>query len=374
MSWESIVGQDRVKKVIRAALHAGRIPHAYLFYGPEGVGKDAMAIELAKVVNCQGGDDVSCGECDSCLKFNSLQHPNLKLVFALPIGKGEKAGDPPLSKISTEDLESVREQIRLKAVNRYHKIGVPRAITIKVNSIRQLKRESSLTAYGKGKKVIIVLDAENMNDESSNALLKTLEEPTKDTLLVLTTSQRDRLLPTIVSRCQGIRFDFLTENAIAKSLERQRGIAPAQAMLVGRLAHGNMSRAFELLETDLQAQRSEVLEFLRTIYGDDGIALSKFVEKIGQDYASDREGLIQFFQVLQFWLRDAFCIREGFASIINIDQSESIERFARKFSRLNYPALLERLDSVISLVNKNAYIPLVVMVLSLEIRKLLSEA
>lgn len=372
MSWDSVIGQHRVKKILTSTIQTGRLSHAYLFYGPDGVGKDAMAIELAKVVNCEVSGHSSCDKCESCRRFESLQHPNLKMVFALPVGKGERVGDPPLAKLSTEEIENVREQLRLKAINRYHPIAVPRATTIKVNSIRDLKREASLTAYSKGKKVIVIIDADNMNDESSNALLKTLEEPTEDTLLILTTSYRDQLFSTVISRCQALRFDFLTENEIANYLIEKHNIPPPRAMLIGRLAHGSMSRALELLGVDLQRQREEALAFLRAVYVDDVTQLSKFIEQLGRQYQKDE--LVQFLQVLQFWVRDTLCVHEGHTAIINVDQQETIVRFTRKFFRLNHSQFLEKLDTAISLINKNVYIPLVLTVLSLEMKKLLTES
>lgn len=372
MSWVSVVGQQRVKQLLMKAIGSGRMPHAYLFYGPEGVGKDAMAIELAKVVNCEQEGVTACDRCDSCLRFDSLQHPNLRLTFSLPIGKGEKSGDPPLAKLSNEDIDTIREQIRLKANNRYHTITVPRATTIKVNSIRDVKREVSLTTYTKGKKVIIIIDAENMNDEAANALLKTLEEPADDTLFILTTSYRDQLFPTVVSRCQGVRFDLLTENEIATYLAANKRIDSSRAMLIARLAHGSMSRAMELLDVDLQEQRKKVINFLRTLHSGNELELSEFLEELVRDY--DRDEMQRFLQLLQLWIRDGLCVQEGYESIINVDQKESIHRFVKRFFGLNYSELMSNIDNTISLISKNAYIPLALAVLSLNMRKYIARS
>src|SRR5690349_10336405 len=99
-SWDAIIGQARIKQVLRSAVSSNRLAHAYLFSGPEGTGKSAMAIELAKVMNCEKGGPDSCGRCPSCLKMQTLQHPNLHLVFPLPVGKNEKYGDDPYAKLS----------------------------------------------------------------------------------------------------------------------------------------------------------------------------------------------------------------------------------------------------------------------------------
>lgn len=371
MSWNSIIAQQRAKKILMNAVSSGRVSHAYLFYGPAGVGKDAVAIEFAKVLNCDVGGDTSCDSCDSCSRFRSLQHPNLVLVFPVPLGKGEKAGDSPLAKLSQEDLDNVREQVKLKAADHYYAINVPRATTIKVNSIRSVKREASLTPYRKGTKVTIIICAEQMNEESSSALLKTLEEPIENTVFILTTAQRDQLFPTVISRCQGIRFDPLTENEITLYLQEKHGVESSRAKLVGRLAHGSLSRALKLLDADLQEQREKTLQYLRTLYAGDEVQFSRQIEDMVRDY--DRNEIEQFLQILQLWIRDAFCLKEGFDSIVNIDQRDSIERFVKNFPRLHYEETLERIDHAISLLNRNVYIPLILTTLSLDIKNAIFE-
>jgi len=372
MGWDDVVGQQRVKQLLRRALGSNRLPHAYLFYGPEGVGKDAMAIELAKVVNCEQQADEACDRCGSCLRFASLQHPNVMLIFALPVGKTERTGDPPLAKLSNEDIEQIREQIQRKAQNSYHTISVPRATTIKVNSIRAIKRDVALTTFSRGKKVVIIIDAENLNEESANALLKTLEEPTGDTLFILTTSYRDQLFPTIISRCQDVRFDLLSENEIQSYMIKQRGVEVSTATLVARLAHGSLSLALDLLEVDLQGQRDTVLQFLRTLYAGEEFEVSRCIDEIARDY--DRSEMQRFLQLLQLWVRDAMCVQEGVEAVINIDQRESLIRFARRFPHLAYPELISGIDRAISLITKNAYIPLVLTVLAQNVRRALARA
>ncbi|HSQ75052.1 MAG TPA: hypothetical protein VLT13_05825, partial [Bacteroidota bacterium] len=87
--WPRVLGQRRVKLQLLSVLESRRLPHAYLFHGPEGVGKDAMAIELARVLHCERGEEEACGRCDSCLKLESLQHPGVRFITALPVGQDE---------------------------------------------------------------------------------------------------------------------------------------------------------------------------------------------------------------------------------------------------------------------------------------------
>ncbi|MEK9138888.1 MAG: hypothetical protein AAB393_17340, partial [Bacteroidota bacterium] len=149
MSWNRVIGQERVKLHLLSALRNDRLPHAYLFVGNEGVGKDAAALELAKVLHCEGGNEQACDACPSCIRVNTLQHPDVKLVVALPVGKGEKSDDPPLEKLSQAEIQTIQEQYRLKGENPYHRISIPKATIIKINSIRDVRRESSLSTLGR---------------------------------------------------------------------------------------------------------------------------------------------------------------------------------------------------------------------------------
>ena len=174
------------------------LAHAYLFAGSVGAGTEAASLELAKTVNCKKGGNEACDECESCAQANRLQHPNIHLIFPLPVGKGETADDPPMQKLNAEEFSAVREEIRLKALDPYRTISLSRANTIKVSSIREIRRISSISSDQGGKKCFLIFGAEDMADTAANALLKTLEEPIGDTLIVLTSADPSKLLPTIL--------------------------------------------------------------------------------------------------------------------------------------------------------------------------------
>ena len=212
MSWSSIIGQERVKILLKRTIQNDQIAHAYLFYGTEGVGKDALAIEFAKTLICTKNGTESCDTCNNCQRMNSFQHPNIKLVFALPAGKNEKNGDDPINVLTEVQVAELREQIQIKAKDRYKRIEIEKANFIKINSVRDIKREAAMSTTEDGKKIFIIFNADMMNAEASNSLLKTLEEPLQGTILLLTTSAKDQLLPTIISRCQLIKCDLLSDD------------------------------------------------------------------------------------------------------------------------------------------------------------------
>lgn len=367
MSWTSIVNQSRVKDLLVASIKRKRLAHAYLFSGPAGSGKYATAIELAKVVNCEHSESETCGKCSDCSKFDSLQHPNVKLIFQLPVGKGEKAGEDPIAKLSDDEISIIREQINLKARNPYHPVSIPKANTIKVNSIREIRRESSLSAFGKGKKVFIIIDAETMNDESSNALLKTLEEPHEDTLLILTTSNPDALLPTLVSRCQHIRFDSLSDDIIIEALQERKGIPPAQAKTIARLVNGNYSRALQYMDASFHERQEYAVDFLRSMLFKSRRGLMSEIENIMSEY--QKPDVRDMFRLMEQWLHDAMMLQQGIGSDPDSGDYESLKKFISVYPDWDYPSACESLERAVSLLDKNVYIPLIVLDLSARLKK-----
>jgi DNA polymerase-3 subunit delta' len=366
MSWNRIIGQVRVKELLRRTLQSGQVAHAYLLYGPGGVGKDALALEFARALNCLSQREEACDECDSCRKSAALQHPNIQLIVALPVGKNEEQGDGPLEKIAEDQLEAIQEQLRLKAENPYHRITIPKATSIKINSIREIKRQAALSLYEQGRKVYIISNADEMNLQASNALLKTLEEPSPNTVLILTTSRRDQLLPTIVSRCQLIQCDPLEEIVIREYLLHTQGLEPESARLIAKLADGSMTRALELLTVDVRTYWEEVVAFMRAALSSKPSQIFAAVEKLGT--GSDPTTVERTLRLLQVWLREALLVRERGEDIHTIDNGD-LQRFLERFPRANLAAALESVESSIALLSKNIYLPLILTNLSFDLKR-----
>ncbi len=364
MSWDSIIGQERVKNQLTTILDQGRLAHAFLFTGPDGVGKDAMAIELATVVNCERQAHDACGKCASCLQASLFQHPNIHLIFALPTGKGEESDNSPIEKLSNDDIVAIQEQLELKRANRYHDVAVPRANFIKVNSIREIRKQSMLSSLSKGRKVFILLDAENMREESANALLKTLEEPQSNTMLILTTSHPDQLKSTIISRCQVLKFDYLSDEEITTALIERKQIDPTEARSIARMANGSYTRSLELLDTDFLELRKLAVDMLRTMMYRPKEDYFKTIEQVVAKY--DKTGIERLLGLMQVWLRDCMSLTNGNEKIVNIDDREALTKFSSVHPKTDYSAVFESIERAVSLVNKNVYIPLILLNLSAE--------
>ncbi len=213
MSWNRLIGLGREKKVLQRAIISNRVHHAYLFHGIDGIGKRGIAFEFAKALNCRNPKVVSdefysCDECDSCRQMDNLSHPNLHLVYSFPTGKStDSKSDSPIARLNEAQVEELQSQLMLFSENPYHTITLQGANTIKIDQIREVKKKTSLTSATRGKNVIIIMNADEMTTEAANAFLKTLEEPQENTIIILTTSRRDQLPQTILSRTQQLIFN-----------------------------------------------------------------------------------------------------------------------------------------------------------------------
>jgi len=365
MIWPRVIGQRRVKEVLLRAYRSGRLPHAYLFYGGEGVGKDALAFELARLLHCEKGGEAACGMCDACVKVDTAQHPDVRLVTALPLGKGEASDDGPLAKLPESEIRLIQEQYRMKAVNPYVRIAIPRANIIKINSIREVRRESSMSTFDRRRRIFIISQADQMGEEASNTLLKTLEEPSGDTMFVLTSAHRDALLPTIVSRCQNVRFDPLTESEIREALMRREQVEPERASLAARLANGSYTRALDLLDDDVLQERKEVLAFIRNAVGANVVTLAAAIDDLAG--GKDRDRATRFLAVMLMWFRDALVLSHG-GDVINLDQRDELTRFLERFPGADLIQSITAVERAISLVERNVYIKLAFLQLAVQLR------
>lgn len=367
MSWTSVYGQEHAKSLLQRAIRNRQLAHAYLFWGIEGSGMDALAFALARAVNCAQGGPELCNSCPSCRISDPLRHPNIHFVCPLPQGKNEKAGDDPVSVLSADDLETVQEQLRLKGANPYHRITLERAQFIKVNSIRSLKRQSALTEFTAGRNVFIISNAEAMNEEASNALLKTLEEPLGKSLIILTSSWKERLRETIVSRCQMIHLEPLSESVVRSYLVEREGADEANAELIATLSEGSVSAARDLLRHDIRGMRSAAMSFLRLLLTNRRGTLVRTIEETV--VSGGRPGVEQFLRVLHQWLRDALILKErGPEGIHDVGDRADLERFTKNFPDADLVGALNRVDRAIALVGKNVYLSLLLTNLAVELR------
>ncbi|MCX7428192.1 MAG: DNA polymerase III subunit delta' [Planctomycetia bacterium] len=272
MSWHGIDGHDDVAEQFRRALGRGRLASSFLFVGPPGVGKRAFALKLAQTLLCQTRPEEAmdpCGECPGCVQVAARTHPDLILV-----AKPEDKSYIPLELLIGDKEHRMREGL-------CHDIG--------------------LKPFMGGRKVAIIDDADNLNAEGANSLLKTLEEPPPRSVLILIGTSPARQLPTIRSRCQTIRFRPLPEDLVAELLLRQGRVDSAdEARRLATHGDGSPRQALELAEPVLWTFRESLLRGLAQPRLDSvrlAAAVSAFVNEAGKDAAPRRE---RFRQVVRF--------------------------------------------------------------------------
>ena len=383
MTWSRVVGQEHAKELLVSAIKKGQLSHAYCIWGPPGVGKDALALELARVLNCMNPIETpssieACDQCQSCLQMSHLQHPNLHFVFALPSStKSSSDDESPLLRLSDDQISLIQEQLARKARNPYHDISIPNATQIRIAAIRDVRRLLHLTApVDHGWRVVIISEADAMTNEAANAFLKTLEEPHARTTLVLTTSRREQLPATIRSRCQHIHCGYLSTEAIASALVEREGVAPDRARIIAALSHGSYAKAQELAALDQEDSllTTQAIDFLRATLKRDRFrtGLVKAIEQMSS--TNDRQNITMMLRTLLFWLHDAYrLITIGTHATEQLvfqhgSAYTSLQQFSAHYTRADLPRAIEAVERTITAIESNAQVSLALIVLALRLR------
>jgi DNA polymerase-3 subunit delta' len=306
MAWQQVRGHDALIEGFRRAIRRGRLAHAYLFTGPSGVGKHRFAVELAKALLCEGpGELAACDRCPSCVLVDAGTHPDY-----------------------------------------YHAARPVDAHEFPIELMRELCQSFSLrSARGRGK-VVVIDDADDLNEESANCFLKTLEEPPPGSVLILIGSSPDRQLPTVVSRCQVIRFAPLAP-ALVEDLLREQEVAEAPLrQRLARLSEGSPGRARQLAVPELWAFRRRLLDELARP-SPDGVALARtwmeLVEAAGKESAVQRERARLLIGLLTDFLGDVLSLRQrASARRSEADDDTSMRTLAERLDSERILSLLER--------------------------------
>lgn len=247
MKFSEIVGQNHLKNHLTNSVQKGRIPHAQLFIGPEGSGTLPMALAYAQYIICSNTGNENQGGSTACnLKFNALQHPDLHFVY--PVASTSSVKDKPVSDDFMSSWFDFINQNKYATVNDwYETVGIGnKQGNISVHESSNILKKLALKSYEGGYKVMIIWMAERMNTEASNKILKILEEPNDKNVFILIAEDEKALLPTIVSRCQTLHFNPLSEQEIFQALVDKENCDEADAYSIAKEAQGNYSKALKL--------------------------------------------------------------------------------------------------------------------------------
>jgi DNA polymerase-3 subunit delta' len=324
MAFAHILGQDNAIAVLQHALRADRVPHAYIFAGYDGVGKKLTALTLAKAINCLHAADDSCDQCLSCQKIEAGNHPDVRIIE-------------------------------------------PDGQFIKIDQIRQVQKDATYKPFEGRRKVYIIDQAEALRPEAANALLKTLEEPSEDCLLILVTANVYALLPTVISRCQFVRFVALGVETLTQFLVQTRHYAPEQARLLASLAEGCPGRALAMDAEATLAKRENIEHLLQTLSS--GLQDVRVIFRQVETLMQEKSAVQELLDILLVWYRDMYLLRnQGDPSFVaNADAVERLQQAAAQVSARQIERLFETVyrTKLDILRNANLQLALEVMFIAL---------
>jgi DNA polymerase-3 subunit delta' len=299
MSFKDILGHQRPITLLQRAIRNEKVVNSYLFLGNEGIGKKAVALQFAKALNCLEGEAErgdACDHCASCKKIDSALHPDVSVIE-------------------------------------------PEGQYIKVDQVRQMQRQLVYKPYEGKRRVCILTAADRMAPHIPNTLLKTLEEPPLHTVIILLANNSKFILPTILSRCQSIRFNPLPINMVSKWLMEDKSFNDTEAHLLASLSEGSPGKALEIQEEIRQIPREELLK--------DWVGLKSLsFEKMGSwvdSLPSQRENLLLMLEVAKTLLRDLVMVKilKNGQKLIHSDLLKEMEPMATNWS---LSSLLKRME------------------------------
>lgn len=309
MPFSEIVGHQKQLEILKAGLKSGRLHHAYLFWGPEGIGKRTAALSFAMAAHCSQGPSDSCGRCQSCVSILGGNHPDIHLI----------------------ELQGQKREISIEQV-------------------RELQHRLSFRSLSGKSKIAIIDPAQLMNYHAQNALLKTLEEPPQGSVIILIARHIGEVIPTVLSRCLHLAFTPPPPDLVADLLVRKNGVAVDQARLLAAMTVGSPGEALAS-DPSLLEQRRLWLERLSSLSPADFRAILE----LAGEAASDREQALFFLKWMEAWYRDVLAVQVmgGMERVRNSDMIEEIRRRASLSGPEETVSILARISRVTREIQRN---------------------
>ena len=327
MKVSGISGQKEAREIIQGQLEQERVSHAYLFLGREGLGKKALAVELARSVLCSCGEEENCG-CTCCKKIDHGNHPDLRIF---------------------RRTENRRE--------------------LGIDIIREMQRRLAFRPYEGQRRFFIIAEADRMTRQAANSLLKTLESPPDYATLILLAEEEELLLPTILSRCQQIRLKPIPKSRIAEEL-KSLDLTEEKASLIAGLSGGSPGRARKLAEDEsLLERRKEILNFLSRPeefnYFNIFQRSKKWLDWFKEDFP--------LADLLMDWQRDIMIVEQaGKENLSNFDYYSEIKAVRQRLSAGQAVQALELAAGAAQDLENNVRSDLVLQVLMIKLKTLYS--
>jgi len=369
MLFADVIGHAPLKKKLLNNLKSGKISHAQLFLGQTGFGSLALALAYAQYVNCANpGDTDSCGVCDSCHKMMRLEYADLH--FSFPV-ISKKAGSKP---VSADYMEEWRKAVTenpymdyaqwMQTIEAENKQG-----NITAEECRDIIKKLSLKPMYSGHKILIIWLPEYMGKEG-NILLKTLEEPSENTLILLVAENEENILQTILSRTQLQRISHLGIDDLQDALINRIDPDVDKCGRIAHLADGNYNTALRLYAAEENNYTEEFMHWMRACFKPDMGAVTKWVDTMA---GTGRENQKNFLLYSIGVLRECLLMNQGVGSLNHLLESEKdfVTRFSSFIGPLNVTELNESFSTAHYHVERNAHPKILFFNLSLSVNELL---
>ena len=321
--WQ-VVGHKWAVDLLKRALASGRVAHAYLLTGPPQIGKRSLALNFAQALNClsDNNEEKPCGQCLACSKIAHGNHPDVQII------EGENG-------------------------------------TLKIAQMRTLRHEAALSPLEGRWKVYIIRQMEQATAEAANCLLKTLEEPPSNVILMLTASEAEALLPTIVSRCQVLNLRPLATETVQASLQERWGVDAERAQLLARLSGGRLGWAVTASQNDaILARREKHLDEMMALMGQGRVERLEYAQQLSRN----PEAVPELLHLWLSWWRDLLLAASGSSvGITNVDSEDTLRIQAQRYSLGQVRNFVEALRAAAWRLERNANTRLTLEVLMLSL-------
>ena len=304
-----VIGQSLLLDRLNSMISGGRVAHAYLLKGPKGIGKTTIGERFAKMLLCKSFGKRPCNSCQSCIQFESRNHPDYKYIE-------------------------------------------PRGKSIRIDQIREFRQDIAIKPYQGGKKIYMIDDCHTMTQQAQNALLKTLEEPPGYAIIILGTDNVHALLPTIISRCQTIPIRRLTSSDICEIL-KSRGIAMDEAEVFAHMSAGIPGRAIDIsLDEKFKVLREITIDYIDNIFNMRCGELLKNTDL----FMDNRESIDIILELLVLFMRDVLIyVETGDKNLVmNRDKIPIISLYSNSLTRGQIRTAIENIETAQRMLDNNA--------------------
>jgi DNA polymerase-3 subunit delta' len=372
MQFKNIVGQQHIKNKLIQTVKNGRISHTQLFLGSEGVGALPLAVAYAQYINCPNAtDEDSCGTCSSCIKYTKLVHPDLHFTFpTIAIEKKKLSNE-----FITEWREAFIENPNLSELDWILNLDSEgkKQGNITAEECRDIIRKLGLKPYEAKYKTVIIWLPEYMRTEG-NILLKLLEEPPEQTLIILVAQDADKVIATILSRTQTMRIPRLQEEEIAQYLIEKYEATPEVAGAVARISEGSLVQAGNLIKAGHANYFEMFTTWMRLCYNSrkEIESLNLWVEGSA---GKGREFLKSYLIYCQHMLRSCLVYKFGEPKLLRLNDQETafIQRFSASLTESNISPIVQEINKSTMHLERNADLKITFLNLSLYIGRLLDK-